>query len=170
MTNSFGARLLAARQTAGLTQRELAAGIMSTSQLSLLERNMRRPSVEALDALAGRLGLQASQLSPGLAVVGRQRLECRLDRAERALRQCDYAIAERLATQVICSRTNAARRMRAYCVRAEAREGLHCPRAALDDLGSALGIAKHRHDTSTFARIAIASARLRRQFHLDDAA
>jgi transcriptional regulator with XRE-family HTH domain len=167
---TFGARLRAARLAAGLSQRELAQALLSTSQLSLLERDKRRPSAETLEALAERLAVPPSRLCPGLTMVGRQRLECRLDQAERALRQYDFAVAERLATQVICSRTNAARRMRAYCVRAEAREGLRCPRAALDDLGCALGIAKRRDDTSTFARIAIASARLRRQFRLDEAA
>lgn len=168
--NNFAARLRAERTARGLTQVQLACGIMSTSQLSLLEQGKRRPSSEALAALAARLDVPVAQLCPSLTLVGRPRLECRLEQARRAMRQCNYATAERLATQVIVSRTYAERRMQAHIVRATARDAMHLPAAALCDLDAALAIAKRQSDSRAFADIAFFRARLRHQLLSDDAA
>ncbi len=168
--DTFGTRLRAARLAAKMTQQQAAHGIMSTSQLSLLERNQRRPSVEALAALAERLEVASFELSGGLQVVGRARPECRLDQAERFLCQRYFAAAERLATKVISSGTYAERRMRALCIRAEAREGLQRPQFALCDLTAALEIAQHHRNRSAAVRIALRCARLRQLLTSDDVA
>lgn len=168
--NEFGTRLRAARLAAGMTQLQLARGIMSASQLSLLEQGRRRPSAQSLHALSARLAMPLAVLSPGLVAMGRPRPECRLEQAERALAQHNYATAERLASQVISSGTNAERRLRAYCLRGEARERLRGAQAALADYGLALDIAKRRNDTKLFVSVAVTCARLRLQLHPDDAA
>lgn len=168
--DGIGTRLRAERTARGLTQVQLAAGIMSTSQLSLLEQGKRRPSTETLVALAARLGMSVAQLCPSLTLVGRARSECRLDQARRSMRACNYATAERLATQVIVSATYSERRMRAYCLRAEARDAMRLPSAALADLDVALEIAKGQSDSRALADIAFFRARLRHQLLSDDAA
>lgn len=170
MAEHFGTTLRTARIAAGLSQIELARGIMSSSQLSLLERGKRRPSVDAVTLLADRLAIAESQLCPTAAMIGRVRPECRLEQVRRALDEHNYAAAERIATQVLSSRTNAERRMRAHHLRAEAREALHMPRAAFDDLGIALDIARRRPDSRDFVDIAFFRARLRHQLLADDAA
>ena len=167
---SFGSRLRAARLGASLTQRELARGIMSTSQLSLVERDRRRPSTDALARLAERLAVPVCELAPNLAVVGRERRECRLEQARRAISSGNLALAERLATMALSSGSNGERRMQAYIVRAEAREAMHMSQAAFDDLGLALDIARARVTTREFVAIALLRERLRHQLLGDDAA
>ena len=61
----FGGRLRAARLRAGLTQSGLAGDRYTKGYLSALENGLSRPSVAALDFLAGRLGLSASDLLDG---------------------------------------------------------------------------------------------------------
>lgn len=168
--NDFGSRLRAERTAQGLTQLELAHGIMSTSQLSLLEQGKRRPSTEALTSLAERLDVPVAWLCPSFTVVGRARSQCRMEQARWALQRCHYATAERLATQVIFSPTNAERRMHGYVLRAEAREAMRLPGAALADLDVALDIARHRGDSRALADIAFFRERLRHQLLSDDAA
>lgn len=168
--SDLGTRLRAQRAAQGLTQLQVARGIMSTSQLSLLEQGKRRPSGETIAALAERLGLPVNQLCPSLTLVGRPRTECRLEQARCALRLSNYAAAERLATQVIVSRTYAERRMQAHIVRASARDALHLPAAALTDLDVALEIARRHSDSRSLADIAFFRARLRHQLLADDAA
>lgn len=169
-TQAFGPRLRAARVAASLTQRELAHGIMSASQLSLVERGHRRPSVEALEHLAARLNLAVVELAPSLSVVGRERRECRLEQARRAIARGNPALAERLATLALSTCSSAERRMQAYVVRAEAREAMRMPQAALADLGLALDIARGRIATRDFVSIALFRERLRHQLVGDDAA
>lgn len=168
--NDFGVRLRAERTAQGLTQLQVACGIMSTSQLSLLEQGKRRPSRAAVEALAARLGVPVARLCPSLTLVGRTRSECRLEQARQAMRHSSFAAAERLATQVIVSRTYAKRRMQAHVIRAGARDAMHLPAAALADLDVALEIAKRQSDTRALADIAFFRARLRHQLLSDDAA
>lgn len=170
MAEHFGTTLRTARLAAGLTQIELARGIMSSSQLSLLEQGKRRPSVDSVTQLATRLEIPESRLCPTVEMIGRVRPEGRLEQGRRALLEHNYASAERIATQVLSGRTNAERRMRAYVLRAEAREAMRMPRAAFDDLGLALDIARRRPDSRDFVDIAFSRERLRHQLLSDDAA
>lgn len=59
---AFGRRLKAARLSAGLTQTRLADGRYTKGFISALENGLSQPSVAALDFLAERLGVTASEL------------------------------------------------------------------------------------------------------------
>ena len=170
MDASFGARLKQARLAAGLTQRQLALNLTTPGHISLLEHGHRRPSGETLEQLAARLGVDATTLAAHPSAVGRRRPEPRLQQADRALADGDFALAERLTTQIIVGLANAERRMDALCLRAIARDAMQRPRAALEDLESALVIARRRNDSRMCAQIAIECARLRRPMQPDTAA
>jgi transcriptional regulator with XRE-family HTH domain len=58
----IGSRLRSARHKAGLTQQQLAGERYTKAYISALENSLIRPSVTALDYLAGRLGTTASDL------------------------------------------------------------------------------------------------------------
>ncbi len=58
----IGGRLRIARQRAGLTQQALAGDRYTKAYISALENALIKPSMVALDYLAGRLGTTASQL------------------------------------------------------------------------------------------------------------
>jgi len=57
----IGARIRQARQAAGLTQQQLAAGRYTKAYVSALETGHAKPSVAALHFIAGRLGLPPSR-------------------------------------------------------------------------------------------------------------
>lgn len=57
---TMGQRILAARQAAGLSQRELAGGEITRNMLSSLEHDTANPSVSTLRYLAARLGRPVS--------------------------------------------------------------------------------------------------------------
>ena len=58
----LGTRLRDARLAAGLTQAEIATGVLSTAHMSRIEGGLRRPSPELLEILADRLGLSLEEL------------------------------------------------------------------------------------------------------------
>ena len=57
----IGGRIRAARLAAGLTQQQLAAGRYTKAYISALEKGHAKPSMAALDFIAGRLGMPASR-------------------------------------------------------------------------------------------------------------
>lgn len=59
----FGAKLRNLRESAGLTQAELADGISASSYISLLEAGKRKPKPELIGQLASRLGVAAAELT-----------------------------------------------------------------------------------------------------------
>lgn len=61
----FGSRLRQMRLKAGLSQSDLALGIMSPSHISLMESGRRSPSPELLEQLAERLGVTPEYLTSG---------------------------------------------------------------------------------------------------------
>lgn len=65
MPETLGERLKQARQALGLTQKELGKPDLSKSFISLLERNLTRPSVATLERLAQRLRKPVSYLLAG---------------------------------------------------------------------------------------------------------
>jgi len=82
---ALGRRLRSARQARGLTQGEIAADIMSVAYLSRIETGHRRPTAQALDALAQRLEVSVESL---LGMVGRREadeIRLALDYAELSL-------------------------------------------------------------------------------------
>src|SRR3984893_14142204 len=64
MGKSVGARLKEARLAKKYTQSQLAAGDFSVSYISAIERGQIHPSLRALEILASRLGLTATELLP----------------------------------------------------------------------------------------------------------
>lgn len=63
---SVGARIRTLRQELGLSQRELAVEGVTYAYISRIESGSRIPSVQALVALADRLGVTAEYLINGL--------------------------------------------------------------------------------------------------------
>jgi len=61
LAGRIGGRIRAARLAAGLTQQQLAAGRYTKAYISALEKGHAKPSMAALDFIAGRLGMPASR-------------------------------------------------------------------------------------------------------------
>ncbi len=61
-SNSLGQRIRKARKGLGLTQEALASPRFTKAYVSALERGRVRPSLKALEFLAERLSMQASEL------------------------------------------------------------------------------------------------------------
>ena len=61
LASRIGGRIRAARLGAGLTQQQLAAGRYTKAYISALEKGHAKPSMAALDFIAGRLGMPASR-------------------------------------------------------------------------------------------------------------
>ncbi len=80
----LGARIRAARRSAGLTQADLARSIVSPSYLSRLEAGERSPGLETLERLAEALGLTVEELLAGRLPTGDAQSEAtsRVDQAE----------------------------------------------------------------------------------------
>ena len=64
-TKNFGGRLRQVRLNAGLSQADLALGLMSPSHISLMESGRRSPSPELLEQLSERLGVTPEYLTQG---------------------------------------------------------------------------------------------------------
>jgi len=95
-TDRLGERIRALRGAAGLTQSELADGRFSKVYVSQIERGKTRPTVETLNWLAARLGVDPAYLESGVSADERSRIEAGLARAEGLLqaRRYDEAQAE----------------------------------------------------------------------------
>jgi transcriptional regulator with XRE-family HTH domain len=97
----FGSRLRQERLRAGLSQSDLASGIMSPSHISLLESGQRSPSPELLEQLAERLGVTPRYLANGPSARAAESRRKDLLFAEMALQNGDAALAEDLLKRVI---------------------------------------------------------------------
>ncbi|HEX7471517.1 MAG TPA: helix-turn-helix domain-containing protein [Candidatus Limnocylindrales bacterium] len=84
---SIGLRLRAARRRAGLTQQVLAGERYTKAYISALETGVAKPSMAALNYLAGRLGMPASAF-----IADTETAWTRLD-ADLQLAQSDFAAA-----------------------------------------------------------------------------
>src|SRR5581483_10135436 len=82
MTSELGERVRALRIGAGMSQSALAGGRFSKEYVSQIERGRTRPSAEALEWLAGRLGVDVAALGVVDGVAVRERAEVSLARAE----------------------------------------------------------------------------------------
>ncbi len=92
-TGSFGDRLRALRQAAGLTQTALAAGRFTKEYVSQLERGKARPTPETVAWLAERLAVDPGRLETGVARGDRARVEAALAPADALARERRYAEA-----------------------------------------------------------------------------
>lgn len=97
----LGQRLRAARLALGLTQGEVAAGVVSTAYVSRIEAGHRRPDPAVLQGLAERLRVTVDELLLGLPTDTRAGLQLELDNAELSLATGDAAEALRLAQSVL---------------------------------------------------------------------
>lgn len=82
MTMELGRRLREARLRQGLTQQDVAAGIVSAAFLSMVESGRREPSPEVLAALAARLHLDPSSTADGAGLAGLLALRTAVARAQ----------------------------------------------------------------------------------------
>ena len=164
MHHTFATRLRRLREDAGLSQIELAAGIMSASHLSRLEAGTRSPSREAVRALAARLGVPPEHLVGGpLDTFGRDRQPTTDQRAERLLHNHNFAAAEALASRTLRTSSHAGRRAAALRLRALARVGRGDVAGAILDLEHALRLARHHGERALALRIAVQLRDLREQ-------
>ncbi len=101
-TARLGARLRAHRIAAGLTQADVGGAHFSKEYISQIERGKSRPTGEAVEWLAARLGIDVAILRDGVATDLRSRVEALLASAEalsaghRYLEAADLFAATRL--------------------------------------------------------------------------
>ncbi len=163
MVRRFADRLRTERQRAGLTQRELAAGICSTSLLSRLEAGTRQPSAETVRDLACRLGLKPSDLTGDINHDSlRPRLGDRFDHIERLLLAHDFVGAVEVASGILRGPADSHRRARALHLRARAYVGMGLMAIASTDLQLAARLAHHHQHTTLAVQIWLELARIRR--------
>jgi transcriptional regulator with XRE-family HTH domain len=86
---TLGARIRRLRLAKGLSQKQLAGPGVDDSYISLIEGNRRRPSLEVLGQIAGRLGVDPHYLKTGSSVTPTKERELRLADAELSLRLGD---------------------------------------------------------------------------------
>jgi transcriptional regulator with XRE-family HTH domain len=89
----LGSRVKGARLRAGLTQGQLAQGLVSAAYVSRIESGQRRPDPALLERLADRLGTDADELLSGVASSVVNELRVRLDHAQLALATGDASTA-----------------------------------------------------------------------------
>jgi transcriptional regulator with XRE-family HTH domain len=77
---AVGARLHAAREAAGISQRELAFPGCSAAYISRIERGERIPSLQVMRELARRVGISEAELA-----YGHERIDPAVSRAVRAV-------------------------------------------------------------------------------------
>jgi tetratricopeptide (TPR) repeat protein len=99
--NVFGTRLRQVRLRAGLSQSDLALGLMSPSHISLMESGRRSPSSELLEQLAERLGVATEYLISGPSFKAIESRRKDLLFAEIALKNGDAEFAENALSSLI---------------------------------------------------------------------
>lgn len=136
----LGERIRRARIDRGLSQRDLAEPLLTPSYVSLIESGKRIPSPDALDHIAGILGMDPVELRTGRSPGVEADLELRLQEARRLLHAGERAAATQLAEAVRGEakgdgwpRVEA----KALCVLAVAKEHEGLPEKALDLFQSA---------------------------------
>ena len=83
---AVGQRLHAAREAAGISQRELAFPGCSAAYISRIERGERIPSLQVIRELARRIGVSESTLA-----YGRERIDARVSDAMTAVEVAEAA-------------------------------------------------------------------------------
>ncbi|HEX6194686.1 MAG TPA: helix-turn-helix transcriptional regulator [Jiangellaceae bacterium] len=92
---AIGRRIQIRRLKLGLTQAEVAAGMLSPSYLSLVESGRRQPAESALEHIANQLGVDAGYLRDGIDAEARRRARLGLGQAEVALQRGAYPDAHK---------------------------------------------------------------------------
>src|SRR5215203_7518636 len=82
---AVGRRIRSVRLEMGLSQAEVAEGMLSASYVSLVESGRRQPATPALQHIAERLGVDIGYLRDGVDAEVRRRARLALGHAEVAL-------------------------------------------------------------------------------------
>jgi tetratricopeptide (TPR) repeat protein len=91
--SAVGRRIQIRRLELGLTQAEVAAGMLSPSYLSLVESGRRQPAASALEHIAEQLGVDSDYLRDGIDAEARRRARLALGHAEIAFQRDEFADA-----------------------------------------------------------------------------
>ena len=86
---AVGARIRSLRLERGLSQAQVAEGMLSASYVSLVESGRRQPASSALNHIAERLGVDTGFLRDGIDAEVRRRARLALGRAQAALSRGD---------------------------------------------------------------------------------
>ena len=147
MTRELGRRLREARLAQGLTQHDVAEGIVTAAFLSMVESGRREPSAEVLGMLHARLGIVGEGSSGDAASRALAAARVRLVRAQVALGQGDFiaARAECDALSPVLT-VEAEPDLRAQMLHRSglANEGLGLLDAGIRDLADAVDLASSR--------------------------
>lgn len=138
--SSLGARVKNLRLQRGLSQREVAAPLLTPSYLSLIESGKREPSEEVLDHLAQRLEVDPDELRTGRSTAVEASLELELQEARRELHHGLKDEAEAICENVRQRAHNQGLHRveaRALCVLAIVAEHRDLPSAAMENYRSA---------------------------------
>ena len=95
MSRDLGRRLREARLRAGLTQQQVADGVVSAAFLSMVESGRREPSPEVLARIAQRLDLDPADHADAGGTFALVAIRIGLQRAEHAVAAADFAGALR---------------------------------------------------------------------------
>lgn len=117
---SLGRRLKKKRLEVGLTQAELAAPTYTHAYVSSIEAGRRRPSPAALAHFAGRLGVDADELSTGRPPDLAAQLEMRLQDGRKLISTGRFAEATQIYEQI----AREAKRYELVRLRAKALQGI----------------------------------------------
>ncbi|MFN2587716.1 MAG: tetratricopeptide repeat protein [Actinomycetota bacterium] len=131
----LGGRIRALRTKKGLSQRDVAAPLLTSSYVSLIEAGKRIPSDETLEHIAERLGVDPVELRTGQSPGAEVELDLRLQDATRTLHAGDRDGARSLVRSVRSdARKGKWRRVeaKALCVLAAVEEHEGRPEAALE--------------------------------------
>lgn len=96
----LGERIRRARIERGLSQRDVALPLLTPSYVSLIESGKRIPSPDALEHIAGVLGMDPLELRTGRSPGAEAELELRLQEARRALHSGERDLATTTAEEV----------------------------------------------------------------------
>jgi tetratricopeptide (TPR) repeat protein len=97
----LGQRLRAARVAKGMTQTDLAGAEVSVGYVSRIEAGQRRPNLQVLTDLCGRVGTPVEQLLMGVAPQELEQIKLNLDFAELSLESGQPQVAEAQARDAL---------------------------------------------------------------------
>jgi len=140
----LGERLRQLRVAAGLTQSDLAGDRFSKEYISQIERGKTRPTVETIDWLALRLGVDAGYLASGVSSDERAKAEAMLARADALTQEQRFPEAVEEYRRALSSvLATGSQELQVRALAGEATALAHGePRAALDLLTQARAIAE----------------------------
>ena len=150
MTWELGRRIRETRLRLGMTQQEVADGIVSAAFLSMVESGRREPSPEVLVKLTERLGLSSSSLHDVGGTAGLTAIRTALARAEVSVEVGDFEAALReldAIDRLFAGQDEPDLRAEFHYWRGRAMEGLTRTDSAIRELLTAVEISARRGST-----------------------